>query len=225
MASANKTPQVGADFGGEGNLSVEARLAAESDAIEAAEAETPEDAPLPGNVKLTRGHGRSKVLQIRLNDEELIELERISSTRGLPTSTVAREAILRYLFPEQTRQIEGKRLADEVRRFVAEFVHRESVAERQRTNAMVTVDAPMSILPTPTNARPDVAKRVDEFWAVLRNAFAHGGEATGEHFLPGGLAPTGAQVMPDGTVFVFAEPDEDGHRAGFIVPNVRAKTS
>lgn len=123
MASTNDTPHVAANPTGEGTLtaSVEARLAEESDAIEAAEAERP-DTPLPAHVKVTRGHSRSKVLQIRLNADELAELERVASTRGLPPSTVAREAILRSLFPDDARQIEGKRLAEEVRRFVADFM-------------------------------------------------------------------------------------------------------
>lgn len=110
-------------FATEGDLA--ARLAEESDAIEA----NP-DAPITDRTTVTRGHGRTKVLQIRLNDTELAELERISATRGLPPSTVAREAILRLIDPEQTRQIEGKRLAEEIRRFVGEFMSDEPKSKR-----------------------------------------------------------------------------------------------
>lgn len=119
--TTDNTHHVDAQFTSEGTMSIEARLAAESDAIEAAEADNP-DAPLPANVKVTRGHSRTKVLQIRLNADELAELERVAATRGLPPSTVAREAINRHLFPEQARQIEGRRLAEELKRFVADFM-------------------------------------------------------------------------------------------------------
>jgi hypothetical protein len=64
----------------------------------AEEAETVEanpEAPMTDVTTVTRGHGRSRTLQIRLNPEELEELERVAASRGLPTSTVAREAILR----------------------------------------------------------------------------------------------------------------------------------
>jgi hypothetical protein len=111
------TPRVDAAFSGGSTL--EAALA---EAAEDAETAETNDGPLPAHVKVTRGHGRSKVLQIRLNDDELTELERVAATRGPPPSTVAREAILRHLYPDEARQVEGKRLAAELRRFVNEFM-------------------------------------------------------------------------------------------------------
>ena len=110
-------PHVDAKFGGEGGLSVQDRLAAEADAID----KNP-DAPITDRSTVTRGHGRSRVLQIRLNDAELAELERLAKERNLPPSTVAREAVLRLTNPTETRAVEGRRLAAELRRFVAEFM-------------------------------------------------------------------------------------------------------
>lgn len=66
------------------------RLAAEADA----QGET--SGPRPG-AKTTRGHGRAKVLQIRLNPDELERLERAADERGLPVSTLARDYLLRGL--------------------------------------------------------------------------------------------------------------------------------
>lgn len=68
--------------------------------------------------EVARGNGRSKVLQIRLNPEELAELERLAEERGLPTSTVAREAIIRLIRPEVARTASEKRLIDAFARFV-----------------------------------------------------------------------------------------------------------
>lgn len=69
-----------------------ALLAEEADAIDANR-----DAAIAEATSVSRGHGRSKTLQIRLNPEEFEELEREAAGRGLPTSTVAREAILRLI--------------------------------------------------------------------------------------------------------------------------------
>jgi hypothetical protein len=71
---------------------------AEADEIEAAERTTDPNAPLPAHVKVSQpGRARSKVLQVRLNPEEMVALEAIAEQRGLPVSTVAREQILRLL--------------------------------------------------------------------------------------------------------------------------------
>jgi hypothetical protein len=56
-----------------------------------------------------------------LNEEELAELERVAESRGLPPSTVAREAILRKLFPEFARGAEAARLIDQFAQFVLGF--------------------------------------------------------------------------------------------------------
>ena len=48
----------------------------------------------PGT-KVTRGHGRSKTLQVRLNDDEFAALARVAEERGVPASTLARNMLLR----------------------------------------------------------------------------------------------------------------------------------
>ena len=65
-----------------------------------AEAEAAErniDAPIPAGARVTRGNQRSKTLQIRLNDEELIALAALAERRGVPVSTLARELLLAQL--------------------------------------------------------------------------------------------------------------------------------
>jgi hypothetical protein len=56
--------------------------------------------PIPENVKVTRGNARRKVLQVRLNPDEYAAIERIAERRGLPASTVAREALLTLIADE-----------------------------------------------------------------------------------------------------------------------------
>lgn len=70
------------------------RLAEIGDEAEAAE-EDQTDRPIPEHVKVTRGNTRNKVLQVRLNPDEYAAIESIAEARGLPASTVAREALLR----------------------------------------------------------------------------------------------------------------------------------
>ncbi len=70
---------------------------AEADEIEAAEADQT-DRPTPPHVKVSRpGRARSKVLQVRLNPEEFEAIEQIAKRRGLPSSTVAREQLLKLI--------------------------------------------------------------------------------------------------------------------------------
>jgi hypothetical protein len=87
-------------------------------ADEAAAIEAGRDTPILDSAKISRGNGRSKVLQIRLNPEELAELERVAAQRGLPTSTVAREAIIRLIRPEVARTASAKRLIDAFAQYV-----------------------------------------------------------------------------------------------------------
>lgn len=73
-------------------------LAQVSDEAEAAELTSNSNAALPPHVKVSRpGYSRSKVLQVRLNPEEMAALEAIAESRELPVSTVAREQILRLI--------------------------------------------------------------------------------------------------------------------------------
>lgn len=72
-------------------------LAAGADAAEAAEGD--QVAALRTDVRITRGHSRSRTLQIRLNDHELDELSALADRRGLPVSTIARLLLLQALAP------------------------------------------------------------------------------------------------------------------------------
>jgi predicted DNA binding CopG/RHH family protein len=71
-------------------------LAAESQAAEEAD-ERGEQLRDLSEVRVSRGHSRSRVLQIRLNSDELERLESVAEERGLPTSTVARALLLQSL--------------------------------------------------------------------------------------------------------------------------------
>lgn len=63
-------------------------------AIEAAEENGDADAPLPPHVRVTRGHNRTRTLQVRLNDDELDRLNRVADETGVPASTYARMLLL-----------------------------------------------------------------------------------------------------------------------------------
>ncbi|SJN37484.1 hypothetical protein [Luteococcus japonicus] len=66
-------------------------------AAEAKASEQNKDAELKPGTKTTRGHGRSKTLQVRLNDDEFAVLARVAEERGIPVSTLARDLLLREL--------------------------------------------------------------------------------------------------------------------------------
>lgn len=74
------------------------RALAEADEIEGAERVGDPDAPLPAHVNVSQpGRARSKVLQVRLNPDELAALEQIAQRRGLPVSALARGQLLRLI--------------------------------------------------------------------------------------------------------------------------------
>lgn len=53
-----------------------------------------EDYEIPPGTKVTRGHGRTRTLQVRLNADELTKLEGMAEAAELPVSTVARSMLL-----------------------------------------------------------------------------------------------------------------------------------
>ena len=70
------------------------------DDVSAAEAEASEgdmDAAMKPGSTVTRGHPRSKTLQVRLNAEEFDALMQAAERRGLPVSTLARDLLLSHL--------------------------------------------------------------------------------------------------------------------------------
>jgi len=95
---------------------------AEAAAAEDAEAMADPNAPLPPEVVVTRGHGRSKTLQIRLNGDELEQLELLAKGRDLPVSTVARSLLLSALSPSEDAGTAISRIENElatVKRWIA----------------------------------------------------------------------------------------------------------
>lgn len=66
---------------------------------EEAELMSADPEPLPESVKVTRGHGRSRTLQVRLNEDEYEQLELIAKASHLPVSTVARSVLLAAVAP------------------------------------------------------------------------------------------------------------------------------
>jgi predicted DNA binding CopG/RHH family protein len=66
-------------------------------ASEAEASERNQDAPIRPGTKLTRGHGRSRTLQVRLNEEELQTIAALAEQRGVPASTLARDLLLTHL--------------------------------------------------------------------------------------------------------------------------------
>lgn len=70
-------------------------IAAEVKAAEEASAGT--STPLPSHVRVTRGHDRTRVLQVRLSEEEHRALTQRADAHHVPASTLAREVLLQSL--------------------------------------------------------------------------------------------------------------------------------
>lgn len=94
-----------------------------------------EDAPLPAHVTVSRpNRARSRVLQVRLNDDEFEAVERAAERRGLPASTVARDRLLALLdedaAPEWTReqQVNALKALDIVRAVVSSKNSAQNIA-------------------------------------------------------------------------------------------------
>ncbi len=62
-------------------------------AAESTAAQRPNDAEVPVGT-ISRGHDRSKVLQVRLNEDELRLLAKLADERHLPVSTFVRAIVL-----------------------------------------------------------------------------------------------------------------------------------
>lgn len=66
----------------------------------AAEVEAAENAPgdpttpLPPGIRVTRGHDRTRVLQVRLSDEEFERISALADAQHVPASTYARAILL-----------------------------------------------------------------------------------------------------------------------------------
>lgn len=87
-------------------------------AADAEAAEDDLDVEIPAHAKITRGGPRTRVLQVRLNDDELAALEALAESRGLPPSTVARELILNALDPAPAQAAATRRMVGEFRQYL-----------------------------------------------------------------------------------------------------------
>lgn len=76
-------------------MSIEDLVAAEAEA-----SDRDRDAPLKPGTVVSRGHSRSRTLQVRLNEREFDTLSALAEKRGLPISTVARDLLLGQLSAE-----------------------------------------------------------------------------------------------------------------------------
>lgn len=90
---------------------------------EAEHAEQNKDAPPVPGTKVTRGHDRARVLQVRLNEDELAAVTNIAEESNLPVSTLVRSWILdRIQEPESGPTATVDRIArdlDQLRRQLA----------------------------------------------------------------------------------------------------------
>ena len=96
--------------------SIERILDEAAAAAEAAEDDL--DVEIPAHVKITRGGPRTRVVQVRLNDDELAALEALADSRGLPPSTVVRELILNALNPAPAQAAATRRLVGEFKQYL-----------------------------------------------------------------------------------------------------------
>lgn len=81
---------------------IERTLEEVGDEAEAAAEDFPTE--VPSHVKVSRGHGRTRTLQVRLNDDELAALEQRADARGLPASTLARALLLEAMAVESSKE-------------------------------------------------------------------------------------------------------------------------
>lgn len=111
-----------------------ALIEAEGEAIEA----NP-DAPITDETKVTRGHPKTRTLQVRLSPEEYEGLEKIADERGLPVSTVAREQ-LQHLLRASQRSESASRVVSAFEDFMSDIefrVRRAPAGIAEVTNALL----------------------------------------------------------------------------------------
>lgn len=97
-------------------MKIEELIAAEAEA-----SERDRDAELKPGTIVTRGHGRSKTLQVRLTDDEFSALTRAADQRGIPSSTLARDLLLREL---RAPHADSRALVDRIRADLDELASR-----------------------------------------------------------------------------------------------------
>lgn len=88
---------------------------------EAAAAESTKDSldvEIPPHVTISRGGPRTRVLQVRVNDDELAAVEALAQKRNLPPSTVVREMILNALNPAAAQVAARQQLVGDFERYL-----------------------------------------------------------------------------------------------------------
>jgi len=86
-------------------IDIEKKIALEGDRAEKAELTSDPNSPLPSGTKITRGHPRTKNLQVRFADSEFDLLTEYAYRQGLPVSTVVRLLVLREISPDVNPQL------------------------------------------------------------------------------------------------------------------------
>lgn len=84
---------------------IERRASLEAEHAEKAELTSDPHAPLPTGTTVTRGHSRTKNVQVRFSESELALLTEYAYRQGLPVSTVVRLLVLREISPEVNPQL------------------------------------------------------------------------------------------------------------------------
>ena len=56
------------------------------------------------HVKVSRGHGRSRTLQVRLNEDEFAALEQRAEARGVPAFSLTRALLLEASATESSKE-------------------------------------------------------------------------------------------------------------------------
>lgn len=107
---------------------LDAFLEEEGNAIEA-----DADAPITDATKVTRGHPKTRTLQVRLSPEEYEGLEKIADERGLPVSTVAREQLQKLLRATQ-RSPEASEVVSALEKFITNVDQRVGVDWAHQTS-------------------------------------------------------------------------------------------
>lgn len=183
--------------------SLEDRLTRIGEEAEAAERIAEPDAPLPPHVKVGRpGRGRSKVLQVRLNPDELAAIEAIAKRRGLPVSTVAREQILQLMAEDAAAQADPMaELLDVADRAedAAEFIRQFVTTTRAGGDPVVhVVDFKLHRKPADTAGYRAAAERaMRELMAIVNGGDDHISDIEVEvkhHTMP--TSPTGVLYHP-----------------------------
>lgn len=137
---------------------LEDRLADIADEAEAGE-EDQTVKPIPAHVKVTRGNPRSRVLQVRLNPDEYAAIERIAERRGLPASTVAREALLKLVAEEDAEDQPLVTLVALADRIKAVAVDVACASYYPRDHTMIA----------DIKSRADIPNDPDRLWEYLLN--------------------------------------------------------